>query len=85
MAAAGSRAALRLAKRCLLKNGNLSKGGFFNTSTRNATQMVTVRDALNSALEEEIIRDENVFVLGEEVAQYDGAYKVNDSYFSVFT
>jgi pyruvate dehydrogenase E1 component beta subunit len=35
-----------------------------------------VRDALNSALDEELERDEKVFVLGEEVAQYDGAYKV---------
>ena len=37
---------------------------------------MTVRDALNSALDEELARDENVFILGEEVAQYDGAYKV---------
>ena len=35
-----------------------------------------VRDALNIALDEEIERDERVFVMGEEVAQYDGAYKV---------
>lgn len=33
-------------------------------------------DALNSALDEEMARDERVFILGEEVAQYDGAYKV---------
>lgn len=37
---------------------------------------VTVRDALNQALDEELERDERVFLLGEEVAQYDGAYKV---------
>lgn len=37
---------------------------------------MTVRDALNSALDEELERDESVFILGEEVAQYDGAYKV---------
>jgi len=37
---------------------------------------MTVRDALNSAMDEEIERDDKVFVLGEEVAQYDGAYKV---------
>lgn len=37
---------------------------------------LTVRDALNSALDEEMERDEKVFILGEEVAQYDGAYKV---------
>ena len=38
--------------------------------------ILTIRDALNQALREEIIRDENVFVMGEEVAEYDGAYKV---------
>lgn len=37
---------------------------------------VTVRDALNQAMDEELERDERVFLLGEEVAQYDGAYKV---------
>ena len=37
---------------------------------------MTVRDALNQALEEELTRDEKVFLLGEEVAQYNGAYKV---------
>jgi pyruvate dehydrogenase E1 component beta subunit len=37
---------------------------------------LTIRDALNQALREEIIRDENVFIMGEEVAEYDGAYKV---------
>ena len=38
--------------------------------------LLTIRDALNQGLREEIIRDENVFVMGEEVAEYDGAYKV---------
>uniref|UniRef100_A0A8D0GIP1 Pyruvate dehydrogenase E1 component subunit beta n=1 Tax=Sphenodon punctatus TaxID=8508 RepID=A0A8D0GIP1_SPHPU len=38
---------------------------------------VTVRDALNQALDEELERDEKVFLLGEEVAQYDGAYKIS--------
>jgi pyruvate dehydrogenase E1 component beta subunit len=38
--------------------------------------VLTIRDALNQALREELIRDENVFVMGEEVAEYDGAYKV---------
>ena len=38
--------------------------------------VLTIRDALNQALREEIIRDENVLIIGEEVAQYDGAYKV---------
>jgi pyruvate dehydrogenase E1 component beta subunit len=37
---------------------------------------LTIRDALNQALREELERDENVFIMGEEVAEYDGAYKV---------
>jgi pyruvate dehydrogenase E1 component beta subunit len=36
----------------------------------------TVRDALQSAMHEELARDPNVYVMGEEVAQYMGAYKV---------
>lgn len=38
--------------------------------------VLTIRDALNQAIREEILRDENVFIMGEEVAEYDGAYKV---------
>jgi pyruvate dehydrogenase E1 component beta subunit len=37
---------------------------------------MTVREALNQAIEEEMAKDENVYILGEEVAQYNGAYKV---------
>ena len=37
---------------------------------------VAVRDALNEALAEELESNSKVFVLGEEVAQYNGAYKV---------
>ncbi|KAI1111642.1 pyruvate dehydrogenase E1 component beta subunit [Nemania sp. NC0429] len=36
----------------------------------------TVREALNEALAEELEQNEKVFILGEEVAQYNGAYKV---------
>merc|ERR1711953_491061 len=39
--------------------------------------MVTVRDSLNMAMDEEMDRDERVFLMGEEVAEYDGAYKVS--------
>ena len=37
---------------------------------------MNVRDALNSALDEELARDSKVFLMGEEVGQYNGAYKV---------
>ena len=40
--------------------------------------VITYREALKQALAEEIERDENVVVLGEEVAQYNGAYKVTE-------
>lgn len=38
--------------------------------------LIEYRDALNQAFDEELARDENVVLMGEEVAQYDGAYKV---------
>ena len=38
--------------------------------------VMTYRDALNEALREEMERDGDVFLMGEEVAEYDGAYKV---------
>lgn len=38
---------------------------------------ITVRDALRDAMAEEMRRDEGVFLMGEEVAQYQGAYKVS--------
>ncbi|KAF8266854.1 thiamine diphosphate-binding protein [Lactarius quietus] len=45
-------------------------------ATEAAGNSMTVREALNTAMEEEMLRDETVFVLGEEVARYNGAYKV---------
>lgn len=40
------------------------------------TKEYTVRDALNEALAEELESNDKVFIMGEEVAQYNGAYKV---------
>lgn len=39
--------------------------------------VITYREALNQALREEMARDDRVFLMGEEVAQYNGAYKVS--------
>ena len=39
--------------------------------------VISFREALNQAMTEEMDRDESVFLMGEEVAQYDGAYKVS--------
>ena len=44
----------------------------------------TVRDALRDAMAEEMRRDENVFLMGEEVAQYQGAYKVSQGLLEEF-
>src|SRR2546422_9503203 len=38
---------------------------------------ITYRQALNEALAEELERDPDVFLMGEEVAEYNGAYKVS--------
>ena len=38
--------------------------------------VLTYREALNEALREEMDRDDSIFIIGEEVGQYDGAYKV---------
>ena len=43
-----------------------------------ATRKITYREALREGLSEEIERDENVVIIGEEVAQYNGAYKVTE-------
>ena len=37
---------------------------------------ITYREALRQAIDEEMARDKNVFIMGEEVAEYNGAYKV---------
>ena len=39
--------------------------------------VITYRDALNQALRDEMHRDDRVFLMGEEVGVYNGAYKVS--------
>lgn len=78
-----------LLKSCFKKNSLFSFAQQnFHSSKRNSMNSVffiskknkntmTVREALNSAMDEEIQRDPNVFLMGEEVAQYDGPYKIS--------
>lgn len=61
----------------MLKNAFKYVGLRGISTSRPASAQLTVRDALNSAIDEEMERDERVFILGEEVAQYDGAYKIS--------
>jgi pyruvate dehydrogenase E1 component subunit beta len=45
---------------------------------------IQFREALRQAMTEEMERDENVFLMGEEVAQYNGAYKVSEGMLAKF-
>ena len=45
---------------------------------------ITYREALNQALSEEISRDSNVVLMGEEVAQFKGSYKVSEGLLEEF-
>ncbi len=48
------------------------------------TETKTVREALGAAMSEEMRRDENVLLMGEEVAEYQGAYKVSQGMLQEF-
>jgi len=48
------------------------------------TQTMTIREALRDAMAEEMRRDSSVFLMGEEVAQYQGAYKVSQGLLEEF-
>jgi pyruvate dehydrogenase E1 component beta subunit len=46
--------------------------------------VIAYREALNQAMSEEMERDDRVFLMGEEVAEYDGAYKVSQGMLAKF-
>src|SRR5437763_16882766 len=46
--------------------------------------VIQLRHALRDAMTEEMDRDQNVFLMGEEVAQYNGAYKVSEGMLEKF-
>ena len=45
---------------------------------------ITYRDALREAIREEMLRDERVFILGEDIAGYGGTYAVSKGLFEEF-
>jgi pyruvate dehydrogenase E1 component beta subunit len=49
-----------------------------------AMRHITVREALREAMSEEMRRDETVFLMGEEVAEYNGAYKISQGMWDEF-
>jgi pyruvate dehydrogenase E1 component beta subunit len=55
-----------------------------DTADGAAMQSVTLREALRDAMAEEMRRDDRVFVMGEEVAEYQGAYKVTQGLLDEF-
>ncbi len=61
-------------------SSNTTPSDLNNTNTYN----ITVREALNEAMAEEMRHDENVFVMGEEVGEYQGAYKVSQGLLDEF-
>ncbi|MFZ4762773.1 MAG: pyruvate dehydrogenase complex E1 component subunit beta [Alphaproteobacteria bacterium] len=58
---------------------DINEEKFYTSTTRQ-----TVREALRDAMAEEMRRDETVFLLGEEVAEYNGAYKVSQGLLDEF-
>ena len=56
-----------------------------NSDVKNWSEKeISMREALNKAIEEEMEYDKDVFLLGEEVAEYDGAYKVTQGLLDKF-
>ena len=54
------------------------------SSNIDATKKITVREALRDAILEEMEADNDVFIMGEEVAEYEGAYKVTQGLLEKF-
>ena len=48
------------------------------------SRVIAFRDALREAMSEEMRRDERVYLMGEEVAEYNGAYKVSQGMLAEF-
>ena len=62
----------------------IDKNESFSPEGAKTPTTFTVREALRDAMAEEMRRDENVFLIGEEVAQYEGAYKVSQGLLEEF-
>ena len=69
-------------------DSSISMNSIINSSDENNSNWteveITMREALNQAIEEEMNRDKDVFLLGEEVAEYNGAYKVTQGLLDKF-
>jgi pyruvate dehydrogenase E1 component beta subunit len=61
-----------------------NKGNHLSNFKSNSMRQIAFRQALREALQEEMRRDERVFLMGEEVAEYNGAYKVSQGMLDEF-
>lgn len=59
------------------KDSQCSKRSIFAPQFNIMVYPISLRDALREAMSEEMRRDDSVFLMGEEVAEYNGAYKVS--------
>ena len=57
---------------------------FLNLDTSKLMRLIEFREALREAMSEEMRRDEKIFLMGEEVAEYNGAYKVSKGMLAEF-
>jgi pyruvate dehydrogenase E1 component beta subunit len=53
----------------------IAKKNFHSSKPMN--ELMTVRDSIRLAMSDEMRRDKNVFLMGEEVGEYNGAYKIS--------
>ena len=69
-------------------DSSITMNSIINSSEENNSNWteveITMREALNQAIVEEMNRDKDVFLLGEEVAEYNGAYKVTQGLLDKF-
>ncbi len=84
-ASAGSAGAAIANRDILYAQGKIIEPPVFdeNSYTQNAVTM-TVREALRAGMSEEMRKDESVYLMGEEVAQYQGAYKISQGMLDEF-
>ncbi len=68
----------------LYAQGSVIEPPLFDESAFTDLQTMTVREALRAGMSEEMRRDKNVYLMGEEVAQYQGAYKISQGMLDEF-
>ncbi len=68
----------------LYAQGEVIEPPAFDESAFTDTYTVTIREALRDAMAEEMRRDKDVYLMGEEVAEYQGAYKVSQGLLDEF-